>query len=84
VGEERAWGRRLAKRFEVEGQYDEKSFVVKKDGREGFIDFESSKPEAVDATRRELFANVPDDAGGALIVYGWTMAEDLVKLGARH
>ena len=24
VGEERAWGRRLAKRFEVEGQYDEK------------------------------------------------------------
>jgi hypothetical protein len=84
VGEERAWGRRLAKRFEVEGQYDEKTFVVRKDGREGFIDFESAKPDAVDATRRELFAQVPADAGGSLIVYGWTMAEDLVKLGARH
>ena len=28
VGEERAWGRRLAKRFAVEGSYDEKTFVV--------------------------------------------------------
>ena len=84
VGEERAWGRRLAKRFEVEGQYDEKSFVVRKDGQEGFIDFESAKPEAVDAARQELFAQVAADKGGALIVYGWTMAEDLVKLGARH
>ena len=35
VGEERAWGRRLAKRFEVEGQYDEKTFVVRKDGQRG-------------------------------------------------
>lgn len=83
VGEERAWGRRLAKRFEVEAQYDEKTFVVRKDGREGFIDYESSKPDAVDPARRELFATMPADAGGALIVYGWTMAEDLVKLGAR-
>lgn len=82
VGEERAWGRRLAKRFDVEAHYDEKSFVVRKDGRAGFIDFESTKPEAVDPARRELFAGVPDD-GGALIVYGWTMAEDLVKLGGR-
>ena len=84
VGEERAWGRRLAKRFEVEGQYDEKSFVVKADGREGFIDFESSRPEAIDPARHELFANVPADTGGALVVYGWPMAEDLVKLGARQ
>jgi hypothetical protein len=82
VGEERAWGRRLAKRFDVEAHYDEKSFVVRKDGRAGFIDFESTKPDAVDPARRELFAGVPDD-GGALVVYGWTMAEDLVKLGGR-
>ena len=83
VGEERAWGRRLAKRFEVEHEYDEKMFVVRKGGQEGFIDFVSAKPEAIDPARRELFAPVPADAGGALIVYGWTMAEDLVKLGAR-
>ncbi len=48
VGEERAWGRRLAKRSVVEGQYDEKSFVVKQNGREGFIDFEQRSREAVD------------------------------------
>ena len=83
VGEERAWGRRLAKRFGVEAQYDEKSFVVGKDGRDGFIDYESTKPEAVDESKRELFAKVAASKGGALVVYGWTMAEDLVKLGSR-
>ena len=83
VGEERAWGRRLAKRFEVEGAYDEKSFIVRSGGQEGYIDYESAKPEAIDPARRELFAQVPVEAGGSLIVYGWTMAEDLVKLGAR-
>src|SRR5689334_4788914 len=51
VGEERAWGRRLAKRFGVEGQYDERSFVVGKDGQDGFIDYESTKPEAIEASR---------------------------------
>jgi hypothetical protein len=83
VGEERAWGRRLAKRFEVEANYDEKSFVVARNGQQGYIDFESAKPDHVDAARRELFASVPVDKGGSLIVYGWTMAEDLVKLGGR-
>ena len=83
VGEERAWGRRLAKRFGVEGEYDEKSFVVGKDGRDGFIDYESAKPEAVEGSRKELFAKVTASKGGALVVYGWTMAEDLVKLGSR-
>jgi hypothetical protein len=83
VGEERAWGRRLAKRFDVEGSYDEKTFVIRKDGQEGFIDHEVLKPEAVDFGRRELFDAVPVAAGGSLIVYGWTMAEDLVKLGSR-
>jgi hypothetical protein len=84
VGEERAWGRRLAKRFDVESTYDEKTFTVRSGGQEGFIDHESAKPESTSAARRALFDAVPVDAGGSLIVYGWTMAEDLVKLGARH
>lgn len=83
VGEERAWGRRLAKRFDVDANYDEKSFVVKANGQAGYIDFEATKPETVDATRVEQFASVPSAKGGALVVYGWTMAEDLVKLGGR-
>jgi len=31
-GEERAWGRRLAKRFGAEGRIDDRTFVVKGDG----------------------------------------------------
>ena len=84
VGEERAWGRRLAKRFGVEGEYDEKSFVVGKDGRDGFIDYESAKPEAVDGSdSASCSPRSRASKGGALVVYGWTMAEDLVKLGSR-
>jgi hypothetical protein len=83
VGEERAWGRRLAKRFGVDAHYDEKTFVVSRDGQDGFLDFETLKPEKVPADLAEMFEKVPSAKGGALIVYGWTMAEDLVELGQR-
>jgi hypothetical protein len=84
VGEERAWGRRLARRFGVDASYDEQSFVVKANGQNGFIDHESLKPEKISASAQSLFADVPAAKGGSLIVHGWTMAEDLVKLGARQ
>jgi hypothetical protein len=61
VGEERAWGRRLAKRFGIE----------------------SATPEKLDPDVVEMFDAVPVDKGGAMVVYGWTMAEDLQKLGKR-
>jgi len=83
VGEERAWGRRLAKRFGVDANYDEKTFVVKSAGQGGFLDHESSKPEKVPEAVAELFKGVNPKKGGVLIVHGWTMAESLVKLGAR-
>ena len=83
VGEERAWGRRLAKRFGVDAQYDERSFVVTSNGQQGFIDHESSKPDKIAADTAALFKEVKVDAGGSLILHGWVMAEDLVKLGAR-
>jgi len=83
VGEERAWGRRLAKRFGVDSTYDEQSFVVKTNGQSGFIDHESSKPEKIDPAVATMFATVSAAKGGSLIVHGWVMAENLVKLGAR-
>ncbi len=82
VGEERAWGRRLAKRFDVEASYDEMTFVCTSKGPKGFLDHEHAKPESVAGGLVDLFECVPE-AGGTLVVYGWTMAEDLVKLGAR-
>ena len=49
----------------------------------GFIDHESAKPASIDPAVAPCSATCPLPDGGSLIVYGWTMAEDLVKLGAR-
>jgi len=83
VGEERAWGRRLAKRFAVDSTYDEQSFVAKSNGQSGFLDHETLKPEKVKPEVAALFAGVDQKKAGSLIAHGWVMAEDLVKLGAR-
>lgn len=83
VGEERAWGRRLAKRFGIDKKYDAKIFTASSAAQDGYIDFESSKPEKVDPELVEMMSKVPVAKGGAMVVYGWTMAEDLVKLGKR-
>ena len=84
VGEERAWGRRLAKRFGVDATYDEKTFVVASNGQSGFIDVVAEDPASVDAEMAAMFAEVKVAKGGVLIVHGWTMAEDLVELGSRR
>lgn len=80
-GEERAWGRRLAKRFAVEGTYDENSFLVKGNGAvPGVLDHESLKPEAIPAGVVALFKGTKVAKGDCLIGFGWAMAEDLLKL----
>ncbi len=83
VGEERAWGRRLARRFGVDSQYDEQSFVVKNNGQTGFLDHESLKADKIKPEVAALFAPLPAKNTGVVIVHGWVMAEDLVKIGAR-
>lgn len=83
VGEERAWGRRLARRFGVDANYDEQTFIVKTAGQKGFLDHESSKPEKLDPNVVALFQGVNSKKGGVLIIHGWTMAESLAKLGTR-
>jgi hypothetical protein len=82
VGEERAWGRRLAKRFGVDSTYVAESFIAHH-GQSAFLDFESAKPEKVDREIAKMFGPVDAKGGDAMVVYGWTMAEDLVKLGQR-
>ncbi|HBU76443.1 MAG TPA: hypothetical protein DEB38_09265, partial [Acidimicrobiaceae bacterium] len=79
VGEERAWGRRLAKRFGVDGSYVAEQFMSTKNPSGGFVDFESAKPEKIAASIKGLFEGVDASPGGVLIAYGWTMAEDLAK-----
>jgi hypothetical protein len=82
-GEERAWARRLAKRFGVDGKLDDRAFVLKGDGQvSGGLDFMHSKPQAP-AEVIELFVKVDADKGDRLVAFGWAMAEDLAggKLG---
>jgi hypothetical protein len=84
-GEERAWGRRLAKRFGAEGRIDDRSFVVKGDGGEtGGFDFSSPKSNPT-PTVEAFFVDVDTSSGGRLVTFGWAMAEDLAagKLGGR-
>lgn len=82
TGEERAWGRRLAKRFGIEAsRYDERSFVVRgDDGHPEVLDHESLKPEKVEAGFESFFEPVDEGRGDALIAFGWATADDLLKL----
>ena len=79
-GEERAWGRRLAKRFGAEGRIEDRAFVVKGDGNAcGVLDHESLKPEEHDPEVVALFAGLDRVRGDSLIAFGWAMAEDLAE-----
>jgi hypothetical protein len=83
TGEERAWARRLAKRFGAEGRLDDRAFVLKGDGSvAGGLDFVHAKPQD-HGDLAALFAGVDADAGDRLVAFGWAMAEDLAggKLG---
>ncbi|HUZ09533.1 MAG TPA: hypothetical protein VMU76_05130 [Acidimicrobiales bacterium] len=83
TGEERAWARRLAKRFGCEGRLDDRAFVLKGDrSPAGGLDFLAAKvklPEGVE----QLFGELDSDGGDRLVAFGWAMAEDLAggKLG---
>jgi hypothetical protein len=83
TGEDRAWGRRLAKRFGADGRIDDRTFVVTGDGMEaGGFDFASPKSEpSPDVVG--FFECVDCSNGGRLVTFGWAMAEDLAagKLG---
>ncbi|HKY13520.1 MAG TPA: hypothetical protein VJM33_01255 [Microthrixaceae bacterium] len=79
-GEERAWGRRLAKRFGVEAAYDDQSFLLTGDGSYPLVlDHESLKPDTLDAEVVKLFKPVRAKQGDGLIIFGWIMAEELLK-----
>jgi len=81
-GEERAWGRRLAKRFGVEtSSYDDRTFVATGTGSHPEVfDHESLKPEGIPADVAAFFKGIKDARGDSLVAFAWAMAEDLAKL----
>ena len=75
-GEERAWGRRLARRFGCDARYDDRAFRVKKGkGSEFVLDARHVKLGGKAAA--DLVGKVEPTKGEALITYGWAMAEQL-------
>ena len=78
-GEERAWGRRLAKRFGAEGRIDDRTFVLSGDGDPApALDFESAKPDGIAPDVVSFFKSMKKGRGDSLVAFGWAMAEDLV------
>lgn len=82
TGEERAWGRRLAKRFGVgTASYEDRAFTVRGHGQQATVlDHESSSPEKIPAEVTAQFDGLDVASGDSLIAFGWAMAEDLEKL----
>ena len=79
-GEERAWSRRLAKRFGAEGRIDDRTFILKGDGNPcGLLDHETLKPESIDPEVVGYFKGVNAKRRDCLIAFGWAMAEDLAS-----
>tara|TARA_B100001250_G_C19762852_1_gene773325 strand:- start:1114 stop:1686 length:573 start_codon:yes stop_codon:yes gene_type:complete len=83
-GEERAWGRRFAKRLGFSTlSYDDRNFIALGDGsRPCIFDHESLKPEKISLDVQGLFDNVDSEKGDAVVVFAWAMAEKLEKLGS--
>lgn len=79
-GEERAWGRRLAKRYGADGRIDDRTFILKGDGNAcGLLDHESLKPESIDPEVSSYFKGINAKRRDCLIAFGWAMAEDLAS-----
>lgn len=81
-GEERAWGRRLTKRFGLDAGYDDKKFVAKGDGSFPLVlDHETLKPDSLDPDVVALFDVLEHARGDCIVAHGWMMAEKLLKYG---
>ncbi|MDE0267847.1 MAG: hypothetical protein OXI96_02245 [Acidimicrobiaceae bacterium] len=82
TGEDRAWGRRLAKRLGISMfSYEDRSFVARSKQLPPVVfDHVSIKPavNALDTT--SLLEKLEQSDGDTLIVHGWAKAEQLAKL----
>jgi hypothetical protein len=81
TGEERAWARRLAKRFGAEGKVNDRTFIIEGTAEmPGILDYENGSPGP---DYEAFFSGVDRRRGDTLIVFGWAMAEHLAPLATR-
>ncbi len=75
-GEERAWTRRLAKRFCIDGELDDRNcHACASDEPFGLIAYRLK--DDPDNEFSAVFERREDDSSSAVVVFGWAMAEDL-------
>jgi len=80
-GEERAWGRRLVKRWALDGDYDDRTFQTSSIGAPvPVLDYETLDDEPAAPDIVALFDGIDVADGGCLVVHAWAMSEDLAKL----
>lgn len=77
TGEERAWGRRLAKRFDCDRRYDDRTFIVSANGTPEPHLYPGSAKITPKPAVIEMMSDVDPSRGDALVVFGWVMAESL-------
>jgi hypothetical protein len=77
TGEDRAWGRRLAKRFGAEKAIDDQTFVMTVNpGPVGGLDYVAAKGVIPEGSQLH-FKGLKPEKGQRLVVFGWAMAEAL-------
>ncbi|HZJ25746.1 MAG TPA: hypothetical protein VFF40_01815 [Acidimicrobiia bacterium] len=77
TGEERAWGRRLARRFGCDANYDQHAFRVAANGASPAI-LNTTHVKGGTKAATALFADVDVEKGESLIAFGWAGADKLV------
>jgi len=86
TGEERAWGRRLAKRYGCESCFDDRSFRVALGGRKPPVAavLDASAVKATGGAKvKDLVGELDPRQGQAMIAFGWAAAEDLAAIHGR-
>ncbi len=79
-GEDRAWGRRLAKRYSVEPHFDDRAFKIAVKGRKPpcLPVLDTSPVKATGGAKiAGLVGELNATRGQAMIAFGWAVAEEL-------
>jgi hypothetical protein len=79
-GEDRAWGRRLAKRYGVDSHFDDRAFKVAVKGRKPpcLPVLDTSPVKATGGAKiASLVGQLDATRGQAMIAFGWAIAEEL-------
>ncbi len=79
-GEERAWARRLARRYGSENRVDDRTFVFSGIGETtGYSAYTPHVRSEAYAAFGDFFTPLSSEKNDTLIAFGWIMAEELAK-----